>query len=153
MTAEPGKQTASVIEMATPRSSYLELVKHFPLRRLRSEKDLDQAVEVADRLAVKKSLNRAERDYLDVLADLIERFEDEHHAIEPLPDGDMLRFLIEQRGRPQSYVARETGIANSTISAVLRGKRDLTRRQVETFAAFFQVDPRIFLVRDAVPVS
>jgi HTH-type transcriptional regulator/antitoxin HigA len=132
--------------MATSRNAYFELVKQFPLRPLRSEKDLDQAIKTVDRLAVKKSLDRSERDYLDVLADLIERYEDQHHEIEPLADAEMLRFLIEQSGRSQIRLAHETGIANSTISAVLSGKRDLTRRQVVKLSAYFHVDPGVFLV-------
>src|SRR5438552_11200249 len=111
--------------MAASRNAYLELIKQFSLRPLRSERDLDQAIKIVDRLAVKKSLERSERDYLDVLSDLIERYENEHHAIEPLTDDEMLRFLIEQSRRSQIHLAQETGIANSTISAVLSGKRDL----------------------------
>jgi HTH-type transcriptional regulator/antitoxin HigA len=132
--------------MASSRNAYFELIKQFPLRPLRSEKDLDQASAIVDRLAVKKSLDRAERDYLDVLADLIERYENEHHEIEPLADAEMLRFLIEQSGRSQIHLAQETGIANSTISAVLSAKRDLTRRQVAKISAYFHVDAGVFLV-------
>jgi HTH-type transcriptional regulator/antitoxin HigA len=139
--------------MANPQIAYMELIKQFPLRPLRSEKDLDQAARMADTLAIKKSMNRAERDYLDVLADLIERYEDQHRAIEPLPDDEILHFLIEQSGKSHLQVARETGVANSTISAVLRGKRELTRRQVETFAAYFHVDPGVFLATNPVTTS
>ncbi len=130
--------------MALSRDAYFELIKQFPLRPLRSERDLDQAIQIVDRLAVRKSLDRSERDYLDVLADLIERYEDRHHEIEPLADGEMLRFLIEQSGRSQIHLAHATGIANSTISAVMSGKRDLTRRQVAKLSAYFHVDPGIF---------
>ena len=138
--------------MPGPTNEYLELINEFPLRHLRSERDLDRATEMADELAVRKSLSRAERDYLDVLVDIIERYEDEHHAIEPLPDGEILRFLIEQGGTTQMHVARETGIANSTISSVLQGKRELTRRQITNLAGFFHVDPGVFLVPDAVSI-
>ena len=132
------------------RNAYLELIKQFPLRPLKSEKDLDQAIKTVDRLAVKKSLDSSERDYLDVLADLIERYEDRHHEIEPLTDREMLRFLIDQSGRSQIHLAHATGITNSTISAVLCGKRELTRRQVVKLSAYFYVDPGVFLVPAAV---
>src|SRR5262249_19184558 len=132
--------------MSASRNTYFELIKRFPLRPLRTEKDLDQAIEIVHRLAVKKSLDRSERDYLDVLSDLIERYEDQHYEIEPLEDGEMLRFLIEQSGRSQIHLAHATGIANSTISAVISGKRNLTRRQVIKLSAYFHVDPGVFLV-------
>ena len=139
--------------MGTAQDAYIELIKRFLLRPLRSARDLDQARKVADVLAVKKSLNRAERGYLDVLAGLIERYKDEHHGIDPLPDREILQFLIEQSGKSQLHVARETGIANSTISAVLRGKRELTRRQMENFSAYFHVGSGVFLASNVAAVS
>ena len=54
--------------------------------------------------------------------------------------------------KEQIHLAQETEIANSTISAVLSGKRDLTRRQVAKLSVYFHVDPGVFLV-PAVAVS
>ncbi len=139
--------------MPTSAQSYLALVREFPLRPLRSERDLDLATKVIDRLSIKPRLERGERDYLDVLADLIVRYEDRHHAIEPLADDEMLRFLITQSGKSQFQIAQQTGIANSTISAVLRGKRELTRRQIAKLSSYFNVAPQVFLVRSRVTAS
>ena len=66
----------------------------------------------------------------------------------PVPDvsgADMLRFLIGQRGVTQRAVAEEAGIANSTISAVLQGRRELTRTHIEKLSAYFGVEPSVFL--------
>jgi HTH-type transcriptional regulator / antitoxin HigA len=52
---------------------YLELVRRFPLRPLRTGADLDAAVAVIDALVDRPRLSSPERDYLDVLSDLIER--------------------------------------------------------------------------------
>jgi hypothetical protein len=37
----------------------------------------------------------------------------------------------------------ETGIANSTIMAVLQGSRAMTRRHIETFAGYFRTPPAL----------
>jgi HTH-type transcriptional regulator/antitoxin HigA len=42
----------------------------------------------------------------------------------PVADADLLRHLIEAKGVSQADVARETGIAESTISEVLGGQAD-----------------------------
>jgi HTH-type transcriptional regulator/antitoxin HigA len=139
--------------MPSVSTTYINLVKKFALRPLRSEREVDQAAKIADRLAVKKTLTTAERDYLDVLAQLIERYEDEFHEIDPLPDREILRFLISESGRSQLEVSRQSGIANSTLSSVLSGKRELTRHQVETLSAYFHVAPGVFLVSDGAAVS
>ena len=57
----------------------------------------------------------------------------------------MLRFLIDQRGVTQQTVSKETGIANSTITALLKGGREMTRKHIETFARYFGVEPAAFL--------
>jgi len=126
--------------------AYLRLIEQFRPRPIRSAAELDQAIAVVDHLLSRREpLRPEEEDYLEVLSDLIERYED---AQEPIPDvsgADMLRFLIEQRGVSQQRVARETGVANSTISAVLNGRRELTLPHIAKLATYFGTEPAVFL--------
>jgi HTH-type transcriptional regulator/antitoxin HigA len=128
-----------------PLDNYLELVRQFPLRPLRSDKELDRAIAMIDSLLDRDRLGPAEEDYLDVLGDLVERYEDQSHPIPDVSDGEMLRFLIDQREVTQVEVARATGIRESRISEVLSGKRTLTRMQISKLAAYFRVSPAMFL--------
>jgi HTH-type transcriptional regulator / antitoxin HigA len=59
---------------AKPRDRYLQLVCQFPLRPLRSEAELDKAIAMVDSLVDRPRLSRGEQDYLDVLADIVERY-------------------------------------------------------------------------------
>src|SRR5436190_11985998 len=77
---------------------YLDLVRRFPLRPLRSDADLDAAVAVVDLLLDREELTPPEQDYLDVLGDLVEAYEEEAIPIKAVSDAEMLRFLIEQKG-------------------------------------------------------
>jgi HTH-type transcriptional regulator/antitoxin HigA len=124
---------------------YLELVRRFPLRPLRSDADLDAAVAVIDSLIDQDDLSPPEQDYLDVLSDLVEAYEDEHVPIDPVSDAEMLRFLIESKGVTQAQAAAEAGIAESTISEVLSGKRKLNRGQIGKLARYFHVEPGAFV--------
>ena len=92
----------------------------------------------------RSELNQDEQDYLDVLSDLVERYESEHHPIAPVSDAEMLRHLIEAKGVSQVEVAREAGIAESTISEVLAGKRPLTRAHIGKLCRYFHVGPGVF---------
>jgi HTH-type transcriptional regulator/antitoxin HigA len=56
----------------------------------------------------------------------------------------VLRHLLEARGATQAAVARENGIAESTISEVLAGKRALSRAQIGKLARYFNVGPTAF---------
>jgi HTH-type transcriptional regulator/antitoxin HigA len=104
---------------------YFELVRQFPLRPLRTEADLNAAIAVIDELIDQPRLTLPEQDYLDVLSDLVEAFETETIPIRPVNDAELLHFLIEQKSVTQAAAATGAGIAESTISEVLTGKRTL----------------------------
>jgi HTH-type transcriptional regulator/antitoxin HigA len=87
----------------------------------------------------------AERDYLDVLSDLAEAYENEAIPMRPAGDAELLRFLVEQKSVTQTEAAAGAGIAESTISAVLGGKRELNRTQIAQLARYFHVEPGAFL--------
>ena len=123
---------------------YLELVRQFPLRPLRTDDDLDAAVVVIDSLLDRPTLTAPERDYLDVLSDLVEAYEDAVVPMRPVGDAELLRFLIEQKGVTQAAVAAGAVIAESTVSAVLAGKRKLNRTQIANLARYFHVEPATF---------
>lgn len=124
---------------------YFELVRQFPLRPLRTDADLDAAVAVVDMLIDQPSLTVPEQDYLDVLSDLVEAYESETIAMRSVGDAELVRFLIEQSQVSQSAVAAGAGIAESTISEVLAGKRKLNRTQIGKLARYFHVEPGVFL--------
>src|SRR5262249_11535002 len=124
---------------------YLELVRRFPLRPLRNDADLDAAVAVVDSLIDQPALSAPEQDYLDVLSDLVEDYESETVRMRPVGDADLLRFLIEQEEVTQAEAANGAGIAESTISEVLAGKRKLNRGQIAKLARYFHIEPGAFL--------
>src|SRR5437879_89736 len=66
--------------------------------------------------------------YLDALSDLVAAHEDEHYAIEPASDADMLRHLMEAKGVTQALLSRDTTIPKSTISEILAGKKPSAAR-------------------------
>ncbi|MFO0798222.1 MAG: helix-turn-helix domain-containing protein [Gemmataceae bacterium] len=123
---------------------YLELVRRFPLRPLRTDADLDAAVAVLDELTDLDELAAPEQDYLDVLTDLVEAYEDATVPMMPVGDADLLRALIEAKGATQAQVASGAGLAVSTVSELLSGKRKLNRGQIGKLAHYFKVSPGVF---------
>jgi HTH-type transcriptional regulator/antitoxin HigA len=57
----------------------------------------------------------------------------------------MLRHLIDAKGVTLSEVGARAGIALSTLSAVLNGKRKLNRGHIQKLAPYFGVAPGVFL--------
>ena len=122
------------------RDAYLELVLAFPLASIKSDEHLAAAQEVMDRLLAKGELEDGEEMYLDALSDLVGACEDEHHAIGPASDAEMLRHLMEAKGTTQAELSRDTKLAKSTISEVLAGKKPFSRQMIHRFADYFKVD-------------
>ena len=89
-----------------PSPLYLKLIRRFPLRPLRCDEELEEATKVAESLDFRDDLASDERDYLDVLIAMIERYEDEHYPIPDVSGPDALKSLIEFRGVSQAEVAR-----------------------------------------------
>ena len=125
--------------------AYLALIQRFPLRPLRTDAELDAASEMVDELTDRDNLSPAESDYLDVLGDLVEKYEDVYVEMPHVSDGAMLRSLMDEKGVRQADVARGTGISKTVLSLVLNGKRDLTREHIGTLSKYFGVNPSSFL--------
>lgn len=122
------------------RDSYLELVGEFPLTSIRSDEHLAAAQQVMDRLLARPTLNVGGQTYLEALGDLVALYEDQHHAIGPASDADMLRHLLDAKGISPAALSQQAGVAKSTISEILAGKRPFSRQTIRKLAAFFAVD-------------
>ena len=122
------------------RDSYMELVLDFPLASIKSDEHLAEAQRVIDELLARDFLDKGEETYLDALSDLVGSHEDEHHAIEPASDADMLSHLMEIQGVTQIQLSRDTGLSKSTISEVLAGKKPFSRKMIQALATYFHVD-------------
>src|SRR5437588_7668572 len=125
------------------RDSYLELVIAFPLASIKCDDQLQEAQKVMDELLARGGLDDGAEMYLDALSDLVAAYEDEHYAIEPASDAEMLRHLMEAKGVTQAQLNRETTIPKSTISEILAGKKPFSRQLIRKFADYFKVDASV----------
>lgn len=122
------------------RDSYLALVTVFPLASISSDEHLAEAQRVMDGLLARGKLDHGEEIYLDALSDLVATWEDAHHDIDPASDADMLRHLLETKGIAAAELSRQTGLAKSSLSEVLAGKKSFSRQMIRRLADYFGVD-------------
>lgn len=133
---------------ATPPSPrYMALINEWPLRPITSDEELEAATERARQLHRRGDLNDDETAYVDVLLALVMQYEEEHHPIPDASDVEVLQMLIDSNSLAQNELAAKTGIAVSTLSAILTGRRRMTRKHIEALAEFFHVSPAVFLPR------
>ncbi|MDG3008350.1 helix-turn-helix domain-containing protein [Paludisphaera mucosa] len=139
------KPTASLTPPFHLRN-YLALVKKFPLQPIRDDAHLGEALATVETLMC-RDLDEGAESYLAVLTGLVEAYEAGTRPIPDASEADVLGLLMEQKGVSQTDLRDEVGISQSTVSAVLRGARNLTKSQVVDLARFFKVPPAVFLPR------
>ena len=124
------------------RDDYLALVREFPLKKLRTEHDHAEALEVSGRLiGSAKKLSTGQSQYLDALVVLIRECERANHDPQlPVPNGvDVLKHLIAEHGMTQRQLAHLLGVGDSTASVILSGSRDLTKSHIARLSRHFGV--------------
>jgi HTH-type transcriptional regulator / antitoxin HigA len=145
VTRETGTDLHAAVVVPT---DYLDLIRRLPLWPIESADVHRRALALANSLLKKKArsgkLSRGEAGYLSVLLELLENYEKAKFPRRRVGDGEMLAHLIEVKAVSQAQVERDTGIAAPTISAVIAGRRRLTRDQIGRLAAYFGVGPTAF---------
>jgi len=77
--------------------------------------------------------NTPEGDRLDILATMVERYEQKRWPIPKATPLEVLRFMMEQNDRTQADLSRLLG-SRSRASEILNGKRELTLEQIRLLA-------------------
>jgi len=140
-----GESNRKIATLGSTDPAYLILIRRFSLRPIRTDAELHAASGVIDELTDRDDLSSAESDYLDVLGDLVEKYEDEHVEVPHVSDAAMLRSLMDEKGVRHADVVRGTGISKTVLSLVLNGKRYLTREHIGALSKYFGVNPTSFL--------
>ncbi len=117
------------------------------MAKITSERDHVKALNIIDTLLdVADVLTKIQLQRLEELGDAVEAWEAELCDPGHLHDCDLVAHLLEASGKSQSVVCRETGINPATMSLILSGKRQLTRRHIAQLSKVFHVSPATFFL-------
>ena len=124
---------------------YQALTKLVPLKAIATEAEYRRAVAALNELLDAGGAN--ERDPLaglvDTLGEMIESYEARVHPMPEARPRDALAFLMEQHGLKQTDLA---DIApQGTISAILTGRRDISKQLARKLAKRFAVPVGVFV--------
>ena len=115
------------------------------LRPLHDEAGYDQLVILMNSLldAVGEDEDHALSGLLELVGDIVSRYEREHYAIEPAAPNESLRFLMEARRLKQEDLSAI--VPQSNLSAILAGKRNISATLAGKLGKFFGVSPALFV--------
>ena len=80
---------------------------------------------------------------LDLVGDLVSRYEQEHYPIEPAEPQEVLRQLMDARGLKQADLSEI--VPQSNLSAILAGKRKISATLAGKLGKFFGISPAVFV--------
>jgi HTH-type transcriptional regulator/antitoxin HigA len=127
------------------QSSWSKLDSMVHLRPIHDEAGYDQMTSLMNSLldVVGNNEDHALSGLLELVGDLVSKFERTSYAIEAAAPGDSLRFLIEARGLKQEDLC--SIVPQSNLSAILAGKRKISATLAGKLGKFFGISPAIFV--------
>lgn len=126
--------------------AYERLTKRFPLRPIRDEETNERAFAICDELTDRlDELSLGERDYLEVLSDLVAKFESQwDDDVSKMTPREVVQFLMEQNDLAQKDLIPEFGSA-SRVSEFLNGQRGLSLEQIRRLAERFNINVSLLM--------
>jgi len=129
---------------------YLSLIEHFPIKPIENKEEHDLALYVVTELIelsneeVFKEEDQIQVDhYLKALGMMLHEYEKIKFPRQKVKGYEMLEYLMELQGLKQADLSEELG-GQSIVSAVLSGKRELNKKQIQKLARRFHVPVNVF---------
>jgi HTH-type transcriptional regulator/antitoxin HigA len=142
-------KTAAKLTQASLPKTYEGLVRlHMP-RPIHDKVSYDNTCEILDVLAILSTngkLNKDQEDYLTILTELIETYDEDNCPPDPPVSGlETLKYMMEEHGMTGNGLARILGIDRSVAYRILNAKRNLTTAHIKALSGHFNISPAIFM--------
>jgi HTH-type transcriptional regulator/antitoxin HigA len=110
----------------------------------RSERENQRLIAIVNNLTEKDRLSLEEKELLELLLVLIQKFEDQHYATkQAAPHEVLLEMMRAHEVKPKDLY--DIFGSKGTTSEVLRGKRAISKSAAKALAARFGVSVSLFL--------
>ena len=133
--------------MNTLLADPVEMIANGAPRVIHNDTELETYSEALFQLTSLKRLNRAQREAIELLTLLVERYEAERYAIPHAEPIAVVRFLMQGQGLKQRDLIPQFG-SESAVSMFLAGQRKLTLDQVRKLCSRFKLPADVFMETD-----
>jgi HTH-type transcriptional regulator/antitoxin HigA len=145
MTEACGKMTANAEMSKFNKKIYGSLLATVLPQAIENDVELDRMMKVIDALVDKgENISPEEEKLLNLLSELVEKYEDEHYPIKDAPPNEVLKFLMEQNDLKQSDLLHIFG-SSGVASEVVNGKRAVSKAQAKALAKHFNISVEVFI--------
>lgn len=137
--------TSIRFDSARAADRWQAFVSELPLRAIRSEADYAQMVTLMNQLldVVGDDESHPLAPVLALVGDQVEAYDATHFALARSEPRETLKFLMDQHGLKQADLAEL--VAQPNLSAILNGRRAISRELAKGLAKRFHVPVSVFL--------
>jgi HTH-type transcriptional regulator/antitoxin HigA len=111
---------------------------------IHNDEELEAYTAALFKLTALEKPSRSEKEAIELLSLLVERYEDEHWPITAVDPISLVRYLIKQGKLTQRDLIPEFG-TESAVSMFLAGQRNLTVEQIQKLCARFKLTSDAFI--------
>ena len=131
-------------EILTPL--YQKLQRIFPLREIRTRKELETASNILKKRFRDSYDDAGEEAYIFALSSVVADYEEKLEEREPEASGlSVLKHLIEENDMKQAALGEVLGVGQSAVSQILSGAKPITAEHARRLGKQFHVDPGAFI--------
>jgi HTH-type transcriptional regulator / antitoxin HigA len=141
-----GKMTLTI-----NRDSYIDLLDRHEIypKIIETHQEYEQFLAVTENLLSKRSSRtETENTLFFLLVKLIRDYEEKTYALQDwmqTPAHEFLQHLMEGRGLKQVELGEALGLSKGHISAIVNGKREISKAQAKKLGEFFNVSASAFI--------
>jgi HTH-type transcriptional regulator / antitoxin HigA len=141
-----GKMTLTI-----NRDSYVDLLDRHEIypKIIETHQEYEQFLAVTENLLSKRSSRtETENTLFLLLVKLIRDYEEKTYALQDwmqTPAHEFLQHLMEGRGLKQVELGEALGLSKGHISAIVNGKREISKAQAKKLGEFFNVSASAFI--------
>jgi HTH-type transcriptional regulator / antitoxin HigA len=141
-----GKMTLTI-----NRDSYIDLLDRYEIypKIIETHQEYEQFLAVTENLLSKRSSRtETENTLFLLLVKLIRDYEEKTYALQDwmqTPAHEFLQHLMEGRGLKQVELGEALGLSKGHISAIVNGKREISKAQAKKLGEFFNVSASAFI--------
>ena len=124
---------------------YATLLAEALPRVIESRGQMDRAATLLEKFDfAERKLTAEERTLQTLLAQLIQNYDDAHHALPKVAPKDAVAILMEQQGLRQTDLVHVVG-SRSLVSDILSGRRGISKAVALRLAEHFHVSVELFV--------
>ncbi|MEG4841694.1 transcriptional regulator [Microcoleus sp. B9-D4] len=123
---------------------YSSLLSQYQPRIIKNEDENETFLEIVENLLSRKNLTPEEDTLLELLVKLIEDYEENHYQLNASTPHSRLLHLMDARSLQLADLVEIIGTVE-TVTEIVNGQLEISKKQAEALGKFFHVNPGLFL--------